>query len=458
MKEGNQLNRWKNKLITRIKKENEYGKLYIVSLKKLYKSRISIRHFFTPSRALIAFVFIVGSLQMLKDSHGSNGITLLMFSILIILLLYMKHRFLPRYRPFEPTLRNFIYQNDLYEEKNGCLLSELRLAYIEDSDVLRVIIEKNGDRYQKVANQLGESLESKLSKQLHETNETIDYVEYIFLKNELARKQVATLPKEDDSLHIQIHGDFSVNLRNNNYSMLVSGASGAGKSYFTYFWLTRFISQVVNGRHAVLMGIDPKQSDLFTLFKQSKMPAENYGTSVADAFRIVRAYTAEMNKRIEAYSESGAFNSVAIDLGYSPALLIIEEYSSLVATMDSKQKKEFENMVAVIAQKSRQLSMGLLIVMQQPRADSLSTNVKEQLQNTVFLGTPSRESAQMMFATSDVPTVNGTGVGLYSIEREAPKVFESPQFNGNVFDVILPIWKHVAESYMLEKGNKKEFT
>ena len=87
----------------------------------------------------------------------------------------MKHRFFPKYRPFEPTLRNFIYQNDLYEEKNGHLLSELRMAYIENSDVLRVIVEKNGDRYQKVANQLGESLESKLSMQLHETNETIDY-------------------------------------------------------------------------------------------------------------------------------------------------------------------------------------------------------------------------------------------------------------------------------------------
>lgn len=136
----------KNKLITRIKKENEYGKLYIVSLKKLYKSRISIRHFFTPSRALIAFVFIVGSLQMLKDSHGSNGIILLMFCILIILSLYMKHRFFPKYRPFEPTLRNFIYQNNLYEAKNGQLVSEIRMAYIEDLDVLRVIIEKNGDR------------------------------------------------------------------------------------------------------------------------------------------------------------------------------------------------------------------------------------------------------------------------------------------------------------------------
>lgn len=55
----------------------------------------------------------------------------------------MKHRFFPKYRPYEPTLRNFIYQNNLFEEKNGQLVSEIRMAYIEDSDnVLRVIVEK----------------------------------------------------------------------------------------------------------------------------------------------------------------------------------------------------------------------------------------------------------------------------------------------------------------------------
>lgn len=453
MKEGNQLNIevWKDRLITCFKKENKHGRLYIVSLKKLYKSRISIRNLFTPSRTLITFVFIVGSLQMLKDRHGSNGITLLMIFIFIILSLYIKRKFFPKYRPFEPTLRNFIYQNDLYEEKDGHLFSEMRMAYIEDSDVLRVIIEKNGDRYQKAANQLGESLESKLSMKLHETNETIDYVEYIFLKNELARKQVTTLPKEDDSLLIHIHGDFSVNLRN-NYSMLVSGASGAGKSYFTYFWLTRFISQKVGDKHAKLYAIDPKQSDLYKLFRLTGMPNDNYGTTNSDAFTIVRSYLDEMESRMELYDNSSAFDSVGIDIGLEPCLLVIEEYSSLVASMDSKQKKEFENMVAIIAQKARSLSMGILIVMQQPRSDSLSTNIKEQLQNAVFLGNPSKEAAGMMFGTTDVPQVSGKGVGMYSIERSTPKSFESPQFNGNVFDVILPIWKHVAKSYMSEKN------
>lgn len=95
--------------------------------------------------------------------------------------------------------------------------------------------------------------------------------------------------------------------------------------------------------------------------------------------------------------------------------------------------------------------------MQQPRSDSLSTNIREQLVNSVFLGNPSKESAGMMFGTTDLPQVKGKGVGVYSIERGKPKEFESPQFTEDVFDVILPVWEHVAKSYRTEIVKEKYF-
>lgn len=444
-------NKLKNRIINilGLKTENEIGKLYIVSLGQIYKSSLTWFGYFKRLGLLSLAVLVLSIFFGLKGNYGVANFILTVYCLGIILtiLIRFKKKFFPNYRSYEPTLKNFIYQNNLYEEdRNGQLISEIRMAYIEEEEILKVIIEKNGDSYQKVANQLREPLESKLSMSLYEVNETMDYVEYIFMKFDITREQVVSLPKEDDSLLIQIHGDFKVNLRN-NYSMLISGASGAGKSYFTYFYLTRFISQKVNGKHANIMAIDPKQSDLYKLFKTVNMPAENYGTSNADAFRIVKHYLAEMEHRMALYDESSAFDSVGIDIGLEPTLLVIEEYSSLVASMDSKQKKEFENMVAIIAQKARSLSMGILIVMQQPRSDSLSTNIREQLQNSVFLGNPSKESAGMMFGTTDVPQVSGKGAGMYSIERSAPKSFESPQFEKNVFEAILPVWEHVAHSY-----------
>lgn len=445
------INRLKEQIISIFgfkKKKNEFGKINIVSLAQFYKTSLTWFAYFKRLGLISLAVLLLSIFFGLKGNYGIANFILTFYCLgaIVTILIRLKKRLFPDYKPFEPTLRNFMYQNNLYEENNGQLISEIRMAYIEEEGILKVIIEKNGDSYQKIANQLGERLESKLSMSLYAVNETLDYVEYVFSKYEIARKQVNTLPKEDDSLLIQIHGDFKVNLRN-NYSMLVSGSSGAGKSYFTYFYLTRFISQKVNGKHAKIMGIDPKQSDLYKLFRKANMPIEAYGTSNADAFRIVKHYLAEMEHRMALYDKNSAFDSVGIDIGLEPTLLVIEEYSSLVASMDSKQKKEFENMVAIIAQKARSLSMGILIVIQQPRSDSLSTNIREQLQNAVFLGNPSKEAAGMMFGTTDVPQVSGKGAGMYSIERSAPKSFESPQFEKNVFEAILPVWEHVAHSY-----------
>lgn len=423
------------------------------------KKSILARYLFSFSK--LSFFLWVMLMAIVVNIYRTVGIAGLSFTILIaiIMLYFAKNRLRKKKRElpaYSRTLLSFINDNNLFErDSNGYVTSEIAMYYAEYPKEFAVFIKKRGDRYQKYAATLGELLESRLGMNLVDVKENSVSVEYAFQYCKAQRKVISDMLKEDTSLKIAIYDGFNVSLRD-NYSMLVSGSSGAGKSFFTYQYLSSFISQKVGEKHAILMGIDPKQSDLFTLFRQSKMPTENYGTSVADAFRIVRAYTDEMDRRSKVYSESGIFNSVALDLGFPPALLVIEEYSSLVATMDSKQKKEFENMVAVLAQKSRQLSMGLMIVMQQPRADSLGTNVREQLQNAVFLGNPSKESAQMMFGTTDVPTVSGTGVGLYSIERNTPRVFESPMFDGDVFEIILPVWRHVAESYLLEDMEQEQ--
>ncbi|KAA8701190.1 cell division protein FtsK [Lactococcus lactis subsp. hordniae] len=338
------------------------------------------------------------------------------------------------------TFQQFIIENNLFIEKSEIFLSAIFIME-ETENVLIITACKIGNLLDSRLENIDTELSALVSLDLTSKQIFADKVLYSFIKEKPLRKQISTsLPAQDDGLLIDIYGDFVINLRH-NYSMLVSGASGAGKSYFTYYWLTRFISQTVEGKHAKLFAIDPKQSDLYKLCRQAGMPTENFGTTNAEAFKMVRAYLNEMENRMAVYDESPAFDSVGIDIGLEPTLLVIEEYSSLVASMDSKEKKDFESMVAVISQKARSLSMGVLIVMQQPRADSLSSNIREQTVNSIFLGNPSKESAGMMFGTTDLPEVRGKGVGIYSIERGTPKEFESPQFNGDVFEIILPVWK-----------------
>ena len=402
-----------------------------------------------------AFLFFVGIL-----STTSSMVPALTFWIIAIALIYFQAKYLKRLKMWvennfwiDRLLLEMIVTNGLFDER---LQNSVWLSYRETQNTLEVIALKRGDSFSRKVENLETEIESVLGLPLIEKNIFPTRVEYSLLKYKPVRKLVDSLPKEDSSLSIEIYGDFVIDLRH-NYSMLVSGASGAGKSFFSYYWITRFISQTVNGKHAKLFAIDPKQSDLYKLCRTAGMPTENYGTTNAEAFKIVRSYLKEMERRMAIYDESSAFDSVGIDIGLEPTLLIIEEYSSLVASLDTKEKKDFENKVAIIAQKARSLSMGICIVMQQPRSDSLSTNIREQLVNSVFLGNPSKERAGMMFGTTDLPQVKGKGVGVYSIERGNPKEFESPQFTEDVFDVILPVWEHVAKSYRTEIVKEKYF-
>lgn len=456
------------KLIAWFKKENEYGKLYIVSLKKLYKSGISIRNFLTPSRTLIAFVFLVGSLSMLKDSHGSNGIMLLMVSILIVLSLYMKHKLFPKYRPFEPTLRNFIYQNNLYEEKNGQLLSEIRMAYIEDIDVLRVIVEKNGDRYQNNANQLGESLESKLSMQLYETNETIDYVEYIFLKEAINIEQSvftsSSIEKETfnnvpiDTIMLTSQQKFSLKA---NTNIGLYGRTGAGKTVALQWILYNAIAKGSGTDSSSLLSIvDGKGADLYSLGEILADEIEgniSIGQTPSSLAKLSREFVEAMNLRFELIKESSTLNADAYDLGLTPNFLFIDELASIRDSCgSSKQGKELWNEIiqniGLIARKGRQAGCHLVLSTQDPNAENIPVEIRNQISSVLYLGNPSNDRVKMAFSMCElenVPTLSGRkgealffADGLSMIEPEITIVpfvnLKTKQEFRNVIDRIKP--------------------
>lgn len=420
---------------------------------------LSEHYFLNTSKLRSIRWFTIGFLSILSISSSIlfKGWFLQMITLSagVIIISYIERKIKGWAQQIEPLL--IVRENLLFmlrrnsflftATKDGAILRSARFNYQLNDVSIVIQALKSGDEFTREMETLEVLLSSTLGISLSSKEIYATHVEYVFVYRQPERLHVTSLPLEDDSLKIKIYDDFVIDLRK-NFSMLISGASGSGKSFFTYYYLTRFISQTVNGKHAKIYVIDPKFSDIYKLCEFSGFPVENYGTTNEDAFRIVRHYINEMNRRMEIYNKSDLFNSICIDLGFSPLLLIIEEYSSLVASMDAKAKKDFENMVAIVAQKARSLSMGVCIVMQQPRSDSLSTNIREQLVNAIFLGAPTRESSQMVFGTTDVPKVQkGKGVGLYSIEREPPKEFHSPMFDRDVFETIFSVWECAAKDY-----------
>lgn len=437
---------------------NEEGKRYPVCL-----FTRSERLPFRTTLKLAQWTAIISAIGgfMLYNTMGTIGIVTIFLGCAFAVYLIVR-RILPqrklRFREYEGTLTNFIIENGLYEEANGKLVGQIDMSYTVFPRILSVYVTKKGDRYQKITDKLAEPLESALGLEFHKMVATSTEVEYMFRLEPVERYTISTLmPDEDPTTAIEVYDEFKLDL-SKNFSTLISGVSGTGKSYLAYYLITRYLAKTINGQHPDLYLIDPKQSDLYILCKQTFMPSLRYGHTNADAFRIVRDFKAELDLRQAEYSEKATIGSTMLDLGAEPALLVIDEYASLVAGMDKKQRAEFEDMIAIIVQKGRQLSMGVWILMQQARSELISTNVREQLVNRVCMGNPTAESAKMMFGTSDVPLVNGIGVGLYSLDGTTVKTFEAPKFEGDFERLIMPVWEHanLSRKYATDEPDEKK--
>lgn len=422
--------------------ENEEGRRYPVCLftrseRLPFKTTLKLAQW-------TAIISAVGGF-MLYNTMGTIGIVTIFLGCAFAVYLIVR-RILPQrklqFREYEGTLTNFIIENGLYEEENGKLVKQIDMSYTVFPRILSVYVGKRGDKYQKIANQLAEPLESALGISFHKMVETTTEVEYMFRLQPVERYTIGTtMPLEDPTTTIEVYDEFKLDL-SKNFSTLITGVSGSGKSYLAYYLITRYLAKTINGQHPDLYLIDPKQSDLYILCKQTFMNSLRYGHTNADAFRIVREFKVELDRRQAEYSEKAKIGSTMLDLEAEPALLVIDEYASLVAGMDKKQRAEFEAMVAIIAQKGRQLSMGIFVLMQKPLAELIPTNVREQLVNRICMGNPSAQSAEMMFGTRDVPIVNGVGAGLYSVDGTTVQTFEAPRFEGDFEKLIMPVWEN----------------
>lgn len=442
--------------------ENKEGQRYGVSL-FMRSERLPWRTTLKFAQ-WVAIISAVGGFMLYNTMGEFIGVTTVFlgcaFAVYILVRRILPERRL-HFREYEGTLTNFIIENGLYEEdNNGKIVRQIDMSYTVFPRILSVYVAKKGDRYQKIADKLAEPLESALGLEFHKMTVTASEVEYMFRLQPLERYVISTpMPLEDPTTTIEVYDNFAIDL-SKNFSTLLSGVSGTGKSYLAYYLITRFLSKTINGQHPDLYLIDPKQSDLYIMCKQTFMPHLRYGHSNADAFRIVKDFKAELDRRQAEYSEKATIGSTMLKLGAEPALLVIDEYASLVAGMDKKQRAEFEDLVAIIVQKGRQLSMGCLIIMQQARSELISTNVREQLVNRVCMsqGRPTAESAKMMFGTSDVPVVNGIGVGLYSLDGTTVQTFEAPIFKGDIEKLIMPVWEHanLSRKYALDTLDEKK--
>ncbi|MGR6899397.1 FtsK/SpoIIIE domain-containing protein [Rummeliibacillus sp. BSL5] len=341
-----------------------------------------------------------------------------------------------------------LYDEETFEyENNGKISKEKRIVRVariyfkEDIKKVWVRISRDGDRFTKEAVNLSENLESALGMELDVTNVTINYAEYIFLKQRDKRISLtSTVMNSNETDEIRITGNISYQLHKVPHSLIVGG-TGSGKSFFI---LGKIVSYLNLSPQADLRIIDPKKADLSLL--RFVTGFENKVASDSNQIcKMLRETVELMEERYSNYfSDVAAFGKTYRDFGLPVIIVVFDEFSAFMHSVDKKIAKEAIDYVFQIVMKGRQAGVMIEILMQRPSADDLPTNIRAQMGFKAGLGAMDSIGYNMIFDTNNVEykTILEKGGGYIQIDgvHTAPVYFETP-FIEKDFDFIAEIEK-----------------
>lgn len=323
--------------------------------------------------------------------------------------------------------------------KEKRIVRVIRIFYRETEKYVYVRIMRDGDRFTSEATKLGENLESSLGLELDSTSQTVDFAEYVFLKHKDERIDLnSTVTNVNASDEIQITSNISYELHKVPHSLIVGG-TGSGKSFFI---LGKIVSYLKLSPQADLRIIDPKKADLsllrFVTGFESKV-----ATEVNQICRMLRETVELMERRYTDYfNDVQAFGKTYKDFNLPVVIVIFDEFSAFMHSVDKKLAKEALDYVFTLVMKGRQAGVMIEILMQRPSADDLPTNIRAQMGFKAGLGAMDSIGYNMIFDTNNIEykTVTEKGGGYIQIDGQhtAPVYFETPYIDKD-FDFIAEI-------------------
>lgn len=208
---------------------------------------------------------------------------------------------------------------------------------------------------------------------------------------------------------------------------LISGSTGSGKSYFANELV---IQSIIKGWEVTIC--DLKRS--YGLYKSFT----DYVYEIDDIVKKLKSVESEMHNRLkelQPYLDKNP-RTLAVDIGFKPMLVVIEEYISLQSSLDKKQKEELERVVKNISVLARQSNIHLMIVMQSAGTENINSTTRSNL-TKVLLGNAQSNILNATFGNGvDIPNINcklNKGEGLIGLERitmlRVPAIADIENFN-----------------------------
>lgn len=365
-------------------------------------------------------------------------------------------------KDIKKLLQYFISANKLYEtetievigrdgktRKDSHCSNYAKFGYWENETELIIRAYKLADKFSDKMNNFDTLLQALIKLPLNAKNDTISYCDYHFKKQADKRLFVSS---NNDNLE---YNSSTVIPLNNNISwridkqphVLIAGVTGGGKTTFIFYLLIELLKM-----KSMLYVCDPKKSDLGSL--KHILGEEFVATESNQISRVIRQAKEEMDCRYRTYKDNPdnfRFGASFKDYGLSPLFVIFDEMGAFRAGADKKVYTETMANLTEIILKGREMGVFVLLSTQQPNANNIPTELRDNLSLRIALGNMGNEGYRMVFGESNtniqsVSSVGGAYIFLDGLGWDSPKPFEAPFVDYNNFDFIAEIKKYVGSN------------
>lgn len=357
----------------------------------------------------------------------------LVFSMFFISLLFLVERFF--HSDVIEKLRNklnirealfyMLISLNLYDDIDNEVVDTAVLYFdVSEDDKVIICVPLFGNRYLKTLKNLEEYLCPTLGLSLLSKKEEIDKIvyvlgeiekieQYVFNSNTLTREFFEDIPKS----MIKLSNTQQFSLKSNS-NIGIYGRTGTGKTIALQWYLLNALVKGCGTANNTYLGIvDGKGADLYAL---GKLLHEELGEQVAVGSspqmlaKLSRQFVEIMNERFKIIERNSVLNADIYDLCLTPNFLFIDELASIRDSCgSSKQGKELWNEIlqnlGLIARKGRQAGCHLVLSTQDPNAENIPVELRNQISAVLYLGGPGADRLKMAFSMCElenVPTVS----------------------------------------------------
>lgn len=312
----------------------------------------------------------------------------------------------------------------LYDSDGDRILNTAILTFdISNDNAVTISAPLFGDKWTKRLKNLEDNLVAGLGLPLLSKKELpncviyqlghIEEIEQYVFNNNLTRKFFQSI----SSPVIKLSNTQQFSLKSNT-NIGVYGRTGTGKTIALQWFLFNALAKGCGTDDSTYLGIvDGKGADLYAL---GKLLQEELGEQIAIGSspqmlaKLSREFVDIMNARFEVIKQNSSLNSDAYDLEMNPNFLFVDELASIRDSCgSSKQGKELWNEIlqnlGLIARKGRQAGCHLLLSTQDPNAENIPVELRNQISAVLYLGNPGADRLKMAFSMCElenVPTVS----------------------------------------------------